>query len=38
MEAGEDSEVFMLTESKEANFVIKSVMLKVMTIILIYII
>ena len=34
MEAGEDSEVFLMTENNDGNFVIKSVILKVVTIIL----
>ena len=33
-EAVEDSEVFLMTENKDENFVIKSVILKVVTIIL----
>ena len=33
-EAVEDSEVFLMTENMEENFVIKSVILKVVTIIL----
>ena len=32
--AGEDSEVFLMTENMKENFVIKSVILKVVTIIL----